>query len=848
MAKNRGNDRKLPCFVTENQFTRDIKTTYQHYYVYDIYKSIIDDFSKVNTNESRINNSAKARLVNSFQQLSKRSDLEMDIRDNSFNIFHDLYFYKHFGLIWNKNNVDDTQPSSRMIYLLRLFSKYHSKEDTFTVRSVGNGSFCDINAEGMESVNREMTDLGIINLVKKEKYKSEVFAFNPLTMEKFIESVTENLDKKDRNKFVKNFITFLIFATEFYDFGKLGKELLYRLEHIEKAFSEEINPKCFRYKNNYIAGCLCEFILIDIMYCIDRGDYYQKYTLVNKSELIAKPLKIFTDCTTGIQYATVYLPEYRSLYNLNVADINDISDVKISPTQKQAEIIKADFENAEVFWKDKNYLVIPNAFSGNLAEDSEYFLKGKTAQVTLKITSEMAYKLKSLKSDYGESLAKTDDDTYVLSLSYLHISEIMPKIRKLYGFIEDIQSEDNLFEIVKEDFEKLCAVYSENKTEILNPTPDKEKYKKQINLKSEKIKKEVYPHSLLYNDFFSKQVKNVFDVLSVLGSNENERTLEETVQQVVNNDWPYSFNIVEKEENGENKTSKNNRIKELNEFFELAGHDSENKTVDNFRLNIRENFYYNTFPITSMEGMWLCWVLEDDYARLFLTDEEIYSIKKVLENTFKDNKVFSDNIFGKVKNHKLFARKKNLPSKGIFQKILHDTCNHTNINIEYNNKILSNVLPKYLEFSKKDNSIWLVTNRNSFLLHKIQDVKYSPKGKSIKFDSEKGKIERKAVYVEFLNNTFEFKKKLLSEFAPWKKNFKGNICGKNGINRIPNNIYIYFYTREENEIYNRLLSYGAEIKINGCRDGIDKGIEDLKYIKNLLDIQKNLFKPVDKEQ
>ena len=116
--------------------------------------------------------------------------------------------------------------------------------------------------------------------------------------------------------------------------------------------------------------------------------------------------------------------------------------------------------------------------------------------------------------------------------------------------------------------------------------------------------------------------------------------------------------------------------------------------------------------------------------------------------------IIATSINAELKNHKLFARKKNLPLQNIFQKILHDTCNHTNINIEYNNKILSNILPKYLEFSKKDNCIWLVTNRNSFLLHKIQDVKYSPKGKSIKFDSEKGKIQRKAVYV-YITTVYE---------------------------------------------------------------------------------------------
>lgn len=847
--------KKLDFFVTEKQFNQDIKTAYQHYYVYDIYKSIVEDNSRVNSNENKTKMKIQRRSFDELNSLSKRSDLEIDIRDNHFNIFHDLYFFKNFELIWflnNDNYEDESQPSAKMVYLLKLFSNFVNKEG-FTVANVAKKKkfSCNITPDGMEPLNREMIDLGIIKSQGKVKYKSENFSVSKLTMKKLFESIKENCDEKESDKLIKNFISFLIFATEFYDFGKLGKELLYRLEHMPEGYPKisslnnndqnAIKPDCFKYKNNYIAGCLSEFNLIDIMYCIKSGDCFQEYTLVDKNKLIVKPLKIFTNCISGIQYVTVYLPEYRSLCNLNVAEINEIVNVNLSLTSEQEASINKDLEFSKNFWKDNTYEIIPNSFMGNLVEDGPYLLQEHTAKVILRITSDKKYKLNYLKAEYGERIIQTGDSEFQLCFSYLHIDEVIPKIRKLYGFIQSIDSEDNIFEIVKEDFKNLYAVYNNGKENLDYPNTEKKTYEKLVKLNVKPIKDSKKPHNLLYTHFFSKQVKNCFEAVSLWS--ENQISLEKAIEQAVNDDWPYLSSATN--DNAINKEAKDERICEIKRFFELMGYDGEEQYVDD-EIKLSGNFYFDTFPITSMEGMWLCWVLEDDYAKLFLDEKQIAYIKGVIDDFLKWNSVFEDNIFNCVENHKLFARAKRLPSRELFQKILYDTSHHINVNIEYNGKKIGNILPKYIEFSKKDNCIWLVTNRNSFLLHKIQKLTYSEKRNKLEPDNTKGIIKRKSVYVEFLNNTIEFKKKLLSELAPWKKNFKDNIRGSDGGYRVPNTIYVSFYEREENEIYNRLLSYGSEIKIYGGKNSEAHKSEDLKYIKNLLVFQKTLFETVDK--
>lgn len=883
--------KKSKSFVTEKSFNKEIKNMYQHYYVYNIFSIINDDNSKVDNNESKNKVVLKSRLLNRFdeKQLSKRSELELDIRDYHFNIFHDLFFYRFVSLEIDYSGQERSISNKMLLYLAQVFSQKNGTEFTSNSLRKGINDNIAFTVENTEATNKELLEMSVIHLVKETKNASTIFRLSDFTMKKLLGSMTKDLSEKDKNKTVRRFVKYLTFATEFYDFGELGKELLYRLENITEHFSKITysNPKdtssimldTFKYKHNYIARCLNDYNLIDIMYCIKNGNEFQEYTLVNGTKLLAMPLKIFTNYLNGKQYVTLFLPEYRSICNVNVSDIDIIVPIDISFDKNEATVDE-DMKTAIAFVNDKTYEIIPDCYKGNLVKDSEWFLTEKSAEVILYIPEDKKYKVKSLEKEYGSNFARLDDTTYSVKLFYLHNDEVMPKLRKVYGFIKDIKSDDNLLSIVKDDFSKLWSVYNTRKTEAKRLEKSDEVNEKLLELSYETVTQKM-PHSLLFSQYFSKTFRDFLCTLSKINMYKNVycfadeidlevkkmsrsdksdfrkkhpdyRHLKDVISEVVENDWLYEIDFVGEEIGFDNKNIKEYRINKLYEmlivcsyFQSVLDYNDCNEdiiySVKCKNTNTSTDFYYDRFPITKLEAMWLKWVLSDSYADLFFEKDEKERIIDIITSHID----ISDNVFESVKNHKIGVNDNPLLPKDIFQKILHDTERHQNIKIDYSGKLIKNLIPKYIEFSAKDNQIWLVTNQNSFLLNKVNRVDYMEESKNLKFSSEKGAIERIPVYITILNDTLEFKNKFLSEFAPWKKNYAETIKGKNtgqgNFYNVPNKVYIYFYKREENEIYNRLLSYGADIRIENADRKNKKAMYPNSFLKNLLSDQNILF-------
>lgn len=862
--------KKPKSLVTEDGFSKEIKNLYQRYYVYNVFSAIIDDNSKVDSHECDNKTALKSRLLNDFEGLRNISELEFDIRDNHFNIFHDLYFYKFFELMKKYRGEEDKtlQYNKKLVYLSRLFSLKQGSE--FTVNSLqkmDGGSIYDFDVEAMENgINAELLDSGIITLKEHKKNFSKIYELSDFTMKKLLDTFTTNMP--DKSKTVSNFIKYLTFATEFYGFGEIGKELLLRLENISDHYNDiayndskvkyPVMFHSFKYKHNYIARCLCDFYLIDIMNYISKGDSYQKYTLVGDKVFLAKPLRVFTDCVKGVQYVTLFLPEYRSMCNIDISEIDEIIPVKITFGDKE-KTVNRYLETAKTFIKNEPYRIIPDGFNGNLEKRCNSFLKEKSAKVILCIPDEKKYKLKSLKKDYAD-INTIDENTYSITLTYLHIDEVMGKLRRMYGFIQKIESEDNLFSVIKEDFARLNEVTKVKKPDSYLPEKNDEKINKFFQFEYKEISEKM-PHKQLYNTFFSKPFWDFFVALSKINSSDvsfpeseleeiyigkkiyniPKSSLMETAKEITDNEWLYPVEC--------SSTSANSEFKELRaktlysaiislstagEIFDCEYKDNTVRIKSNKNFNVGTDFYYDRFPLTKLEAMWLKWVLSDCYADLFFSEEE----KKNLIKIITENADVSDNIFEKTEICKTGAYMPEIPTRDIFQKLLYCTERHKNINIGYNGKTVENLIPKYMEFSSKNNQVWLVTNRNSFLLHKIENIT-KVDNKALYYDDKKGNIERICVYVKFLNNTLDFKNRFLSEFAPWKKNYNSAIKSKNGVYCVADVMYIYYYKREENEIYNRLLSYGGDIKFYIIK-GKRKRVCPL-FITNLFSSQEDLF-------
>ncbi len=658
----------------------------------------------------------------------------------------------------------------------------------------------------------------------------------------------------------ESFLDAIDFFSRYFVLGEFG---VYILSRINRG-----NESVFRFKHEYFAQALNDYILIDILKAIEKK-YWCKLTHsnpLNRSEcsLICYPLQIRISQTNGREYLVIYVPHNHSYSSIRIdliSKLEFVKDIKMGAEEISLAMpwVRSEIVNAKVN--------IESSWGVSTTDEQENNAKSpvipKEVKLWIKYDPETEYYiLNRLQRERRYGKIKVDHDIIEFTISVSDPGEMRPWVRSLYTRILDYSGFDiDIFNLAVDtySYKKMDHIYDGLKTDTSSNVnwfiPEEYTYSI-IN---------DYDRDAIFSKFFGSYFMAFGDALSSIYEFNNEgkdylseAEFRECVRSVCERrsrelgsnsrralfSPNSSFNIF--------SALATNRFVRRGCFSDGKWVDSSSDEKNNYLyyrkyrslLNSKIDLYYSVVPLSAWELRWLYTILQDEKMKLFLSSDTIESLCSLIPSGIKPINMSDIKVFDRYHSRQYMV------NSDTFRLIMFAIHNSEALHISYRsgkgNNIKGCYCPIHIEYSKRDDRFrvfLMCQTTKKIVVMNLERIKNIRKAGNV-FNMEECKYalakylknNSKSITIEF-KDTRNIPDRILNEFSPWRKR-----CELIDDDRKIYRLTIYYLENDEIDILIRLMGYGPYIRFLDKEHTIYKGIMDR------IDQQLELFRSKEKDR
>lgn len=655
---------------------------------------------------------------------------------------------------------------------------------------------------------------------------------SPQTMDKIIKEICKDDDG------IHNFRAFCDFFSQYYPLGEFGIMLSKRCGRKSTQYDGDI----FRFKHNYLQKTLYDYNLIDLLGAIEKRYLclilYSHGTNMKSYEEIILPLEIRISVTNGREYVMYYHVTERKIKALRLEFIDKIIAYtsiksiykiqyriyKTGKKKKRKCIGKTEIilDREDIAKQLKTALeMLPFIWGAEVGEcEVTNNWRDKLISIRLPVTFHFE-KEKYIQNRLEKEKRATQNSGDILIFP---TKELRTWIRSFYQRL-DIDEDTKIGDfLISADVDAMWKIYH---TQFLSEDSEKDDdtTEKHDNIEHKEtvfeVKGKKVPatqgHEALFNELFSSYAIVLSDsVLTCSGKHPSE-SLKDTMGKRIRKTFPYYTE---------------DEVRQVQEKLITLAQNSELASREGVSRFVLENadYLYDVLPLTKMELRWLSTVLEDPLASVFLSNEQIYGLKKEIIQKVPPFPMEVINYFDRYNLEKktLFGKKKisqtgrHTSRELRFIKMVYRAIQSEHrLKIKFRNqggKIrYANCAAVWLEYSRRDdifricyinkkqNQVMKINVSRILHIHVLNDSydKFMQRKKAIElYEKETRKIK-----VEFYEGKKNLPDRLLTEFSLWKKKCVYDIETKKYT------MTLYYSESDKTEILIRLLGYGPYIRV-----------------------------------
>ena len=659
---------------------------------------------------------------------------------------------------------------------------------------------------------------------------------------------------------VDGFFDAIDFFSRYSTFGEFGTYILSRSYRESKSL--------FRFKHEYFAQALNDYIIIDLLKAIENK-YWCKLTqsnLLNGTEksLICFPLQIRISQTNGREYLVFYAPHNHSYSSIRVDLITNmeyIKNIKMNGDEISLEIprIKEEICNAKKGISSSWGVSTTSKQVNNAVSPVPL----KKVELVIKYDPRTEYYIfNRLQHEKRHGTVKVNDNIITFTIYVSDPTEMHPWIRSLYTRIIDYSGLDtDIFNLAvdADSYKRVDDIFDE----LNSDTSFNVKWFIPEGTTYSKINK--YDRDAIFNKFFGVYFMLFGDSLaSIYEFNDNgkdylsDKDFHECIESsfkkrstelgfnsqetLMNPDS--SFNIYSALEDSHfvrrgfwdcGKWVDKNPKGHTNHFFYKKYRSvSESKT----------RLFYDVVPLSAWELRWLCTILQDKKMNLFLSSDTIADLRALIPSDIKPINMSDIYVFDRYNSGQYKI------NSDIFKTVISSLHKCATLQIRYKsvkgNEINGYYCPIHIEYSKRDDRFRLYvmreTTKRIMIMNFDRIISIKQVGTFFSMDECRQTLNdffektSKEITIEF-KDTRNIPDRILNEFSPWRKR-----CELIDSISKTYRLTIYYYKSDELDILIRLMSYGPYIRF------IDKEHTIYKGIMERIDKQIQLFKSREKDR